>query len=167
VTRETPDWKVVIITVAVSGCSGIGRPDCQMKPTNVAFNSLDAGTSPDKPAASTTTAVVFCGETWSLDSRSIACHEPFLSNLQPIERLQKLKELDLSGTRVSDLQSVATLPALEALRVDSTLVANLKPLYGLKNLRALDLGSTKTSMIEIEKLKDALPDLWIVVPGEK
>ncbi len=138
-----------------------------MKPTKVAVNLLDAGTSLAEPLASTTTTVVFCGQTWPLDSTSVACHDPFLSNLRPIERLQKLKEVNLSGTKVSDLQSVATLPALEALRVDSTLVESLKPLYGLKNLRALDLGGTRTSMIEIEKLQDALPDLWIIVPRDK
>ncbi len=163
-TRATIVLKTALASIVIAGCSGRSeeKPDFPLS-KNVASSAIDAGTS-SPTQAPTQTAVAFCGRTWPEDSTSISCHDQAVSDLRPLERLVRLKEINVSGTQVSNLEPIAKLEGLEALRVDDTPVKNLEPLSTLTNLRALDLGGTKTSRAEIEKLQAALPKLWIVVP---
>ncbi|MFB0552194.1 MAG: P-loop NTPase fold protein [Phycisphaerae bacterium] len=60
----------------------------------------------------------------------------------------KIKELDLSGSEISDLEPIKGLSSLEQLTLRSTQVRNLEPIKRLSSLQWLDLAGTKVSDLE-------------------
>jgi hypothetical protein len=66
--------------------------------------------------------------------------------LEPLRELGALRELNLSGcTGLSDLQPLASLLALERLRLGYTRVKDLRPLAQLERLTILELAGTPVS----------------------
>ncbi len=77
-------------------------------------------------------------------------------------RAQDVTFVDLTGTQVSDLTSLARLKKLDLLNLSNTPVKNLTPLAGSKNLRLLYLLNTPVSEDQVKKLRQALPKCQIV-----
>jgi Leucine-rich repeat (LRR) protein len=78
-----------------------------------------------------------------LDNEGLSKITPRLERLGPT-----LRTLNLSGTRVSDLEPLKGLTALRSLYLGGTRVSSLEPLRGLVALRTLDLRGTKVSSLE-------------------
>ena len=74
-----------------------------------------------------------------------------------------LKRLNLSGTQVRDISSLAKLNTLELLSLSNTQVADLSPLAELNSLWYLNLEDTKVSREDVEWLESKLPNCGIVV----
>jgi Leucine-rich repeat (LRR) protein len=80
---------------------------------------------------------------------------PFIRNLQfsgtvvsdaaPLAGLTALQSLDLSGTEVSDVAPLAGLTALQSLDLSGIRVSDVAPLVGLTALQSLGLRGTKVS----------------------
>ncbi len=79
--------------------------------------------------------------------------------------LTSLEELDLSGTEVEDVSSLATLTTLKKLDISNTPVEDISALSSLTNLEELDLRGTQVSDIPDEL--SALDDLTILRPDAK
>ncbi len=79
--------------------------------------------------------------------------------------LESLEELDLSGTEVEDVSSLATLTTLKKLDISNTPVEDISALSSLTNLEELDLRGTQVSDIPDEL--SALDDLTIFRPDAK
>lgn len=85
-----------------------------------------------------------------------------VSDLSPLSSLTQLDQLVLDGTPVDDLSPLAALNELTLLELDDTNVTDLSPLAALTKLELLSLDNTIVTTIEIEKLKQALPqcEIW-------
>jgi len=83
--------------------------------------------------------------------------------LIPIKGLSQLRELDLSGNRITDdgMAMIAGMPELESLVLTATEVtdAGLVHLQALKKLKNLSLGGTGVTPQGARALQSALPDL--------
>lgn len=73
-----------------------------------------------------------------------------------------LKRLNLSGTQVRDIPSLAKLNALGSLNLSNTQVADLSPLAELNSLWYLNLKDTKVSREDVEWLESKLPNCGII-----
>jgi hypothetical protein len=78
-----------------------------------------------------------------LDNEGLSKIAPRLASLKP-----PLQTLNLSGTRVSDLEPLKVLTALQELDLSFTQVSSLEPLRGLAALRWLNLTSTRVLNLE-------------------
>ena len=70
----------------------------------------------------------------------------FIGGWQNIELLShcvNLKQLNLSGTPISNLSPLAGLTRLERLNLRNTVISDLQPLAGLVNLQRLDLSENQ------------------------
>ena len=86
----------------------------------------------------------------------------FIGGWQNIELLShcvNLKQLNLSGTPISNLSPLAGLTRLERLNLRNTVISDLQPLAGLVNLQQLDLSrnqvkdlTTLADMIQLKEL---------------
>lgn len=63
-------------------------------------------------------------------------------DLEPLSALTMLKQLTISGSRVSDLGPVRNLSKLETLIASATQIADLSPIQYTTGLRYLDISST-------------------------
>ncbi|HCO92646.1 MAG TPA: hypothetical protein DIU00_01635 [Phycisphaerales bacterium] len=73
----------------------------------------------------------------------------------------KVEQLDLSGSQISDLQSLEALTSLKMLHLCDTNVSNLEPLKALTGLRELRLSRTNITNIEPLAGLTNLQGLWI------
>ena len=85
--------------------------------------------------------------------------EKKVTNLEPLKGLTALQRLDLRGTQVANLEPLKGLTALQTLDLSGTQVANLEPLKGLTALQRLDLKGTKVANLEPLKGLTALQTL--------
>jgi Leucine-rich repeat (LRR) protein len=83
-----------------------------------------------------------------------------ITDLSPLVRFSRLKELQFSGTAVTTLAPVAGMPQLKALRCPKNPITTLEPLTGLPNLTELDFSNTQVeelvplqNMMQLEILK--------------
>jgi hypothetical protein len=81
-----------------------------------------------------------------------------IRDLSPLSALKNLESLSVYGTQVVDLSPLAGLSKLGWLDIGGTQVVDLSPLAGLSNLRQLDLNYIQVSEVQIERLKQALPN---------
>ena len=79
-----------------------------------------------------------------------------VTNLTPLQGLNRLSQLNLEFSPVSDLTPLKGLPSLGLLKLNDTAVTDLAPLNGLKSLTELHLDNTKVS--DLTPLK-GLPNL--------
>lgn len=63
-------------------------------------------------------------------------------DLTPLAKLQRLTEIDLSGTSVQDLSPLTSIKNLQRVYLDATPVTDLSPLAELPNLKALGIQRT-------------------------
>ena len=95
------------------------------------------------------------------------CSAPSDADLQTIGKAVHLRELDLSGTKMSDkgAEYLAELKSLRILRLSSTEVSDLglESLQGLKELQSLSLYQTRITPRGLEALKalTGLKRLWL------
>jgi Leucine-rich repeat (LRR) protein len=71
-----------------------------------------------------------------------------ISDLEPIKQLTSLQELKLMGTDVSDLEPIKQLTSLQELDLMGTKVKDLEPIKKLTNLQSIDLVGTQVSDLE-------------------
>ncbi|HEX8545780.1 MAG TPA: leucine-rich repeat domain-containing protein [Cytophagaceae bacterium] len=68
-------------------------------------------------------------------------------DLEPLNRLSKLKELNISGSGVTNVLPLRNMTKLEMLSVDNTQVASLEPLKYSSNLKELYINNTPISKL--------------------
>ena len=90
-----------------------------------------------------------------------SCRHITNDGLAHLERTTGLRLLDISGTRVDTLSTIARLRNLQVLRLRGTVVRELKPLESFAHLQVLDVSDTPISSKEIRHL-EALDDLQIL-----
>lgn len=79
-----------------------------------------------------------------------------ISNLEPLNKLIKLKRLNFSNTVISNLQPLRNLSHLESLAFNNTPVAELEPLKYYSDLKELYCDSTNISSLEVLRSFDQL-----------
>jgi len=70
---------------------------------------------------------------------------PQLDDLEPVARLNNLKRIDVSGTKIKDLVALRNLTKLDFLDCSNTVVSSIDPLKYALNLRVLRIDSTQIS----------------------
>ena len=89
-----------------------------------------------------------------------------ISNLYPFEICacrESLRVLDLSGNRISDTTSLAALSALEELNLSDNLIEVPIGIERITTLKRLDLSGNPIQEAQLAALREALPDCEIVV----
>ncbi len=71
-----------------------------------------------------------------------------ITDFSPLSRLTELKQIDLSGTVISDLNIIRNLIQLEVLKVDGTQLLVIPPLRYLHKLSSLNISNTGISTLE-------------------
>jgi len=80
--------------------------------------------------------------------------DPSIISLQPVVFLSRLKELEISDTRVSNVDPLSRMPKLQILRFPKNPVTQLTPLSLLTNLRELDFSNTQVEdLMPIQNLQ--------------
>ena len=73
------------------------------------------------------------------------CRNTRIKDLEPLEKLTKLKELRIDSTDIKSLKSISDLKELKRLSFNSTKVSDLSPLIRLENLNVLACQYTNVS----------------------
>jgi hypothetical protein len=73
-----------------------------------------------------------------------------------------IKELNLRGSEISNLEPIKRLSDLENLYLGGTQVNNLEPIKGLSSLKGLYLKGTKVTDEQVKELQEALPKVKII-----
>lgn len=73
----------------------------------------------------------------------VISEDPGIISLQPVVNLSRLKELEVSDTRVSSLEPLARMNQLRVLRFPKNPVTQLNEISALNNLRELDFSNTQ------------------------
>jgi Leucine-rich repeat (LRR) protein len=81
--------------------------------------------------------------------------DPGIISLQPVVNLSRLKELEISDTRVSSLEPLSRMTQLQVLRFPKNPVTQLDPISSLANLRELDFSNTQVEdLMPIQNLRN-------------
>jgi Leucine-rich repeat (LRR) protein len=84
-----------------------------------------------------------------------------VEDLAPISDLITLEVLKLAGTQINDLQDLENLIYLHTLDCSNTQVKKLKHLKSLKSLQNLVCFLSRISQKEVDKFKEARPDVKV------
>ncbi len=97
------------------------------------------------------------------DITYLDCEDTQLSSFAPIQRLKRLRILNISNTRIEDLDGISQLKALEVLFADFGCFTSLQPLADLPFLRSLDITCSQASSLDISPLRylDRLERLYL------
>ena len=79
--------------------------------------------------------------------KSLTLDHSFLDAM-PIERLTNLEELNIEGSKITDLSPLHTLHNLRYLNIKNTKVTDLTPLGDLTNLQEINMENTNVSKLE-------------------
>jgi Leucine-rich repeat (LRR) protein len=71
-----------------------------------------------------------------------------ISQVNGLERLTKLKILDLSNNEISEIEGLENLEMLELLSLSNNKIERMKGISSLKNLKNIDLSENRISKIE-------------------
>jgi len=71
-----------------------------------------------------------------------------IRTLEPIRKLENLKNLNCAGTKVFNLSALESTPNLEILWCFDSFIDSLEPLTQLKNLKVLDCSNTQIKNLE-------------------
>ena len=104
----------------------------------------------------------FCGQKIEATATKVTCGDPNLEDLTPLRGLGDLEELDIQGTKVSDLGPLFGIKSkFKKLILDRTNVADLEPLLMAPKLEFLSLVDSKVvNMTQITYLTN-LKELWL------
>ncbi|MCX6243999.1 MAG: hypothetical protein NTU98_04780 [Bacteroidetes bacterium] len=81
--------------------------------------------------------------------------DPAIISLQPVVIFSRLKELEVSGTGITNIDPVARMTKLEALRFPNNPVAMLDPVASMTNLRELDCSNTPVEdLLPVQNLRN-------------
>jgi Leucine-rich repeat (LRR) protein len=81
-------------------------------------------------------------------SKAREIHLGLVDELPPLTALPHLRRLDLSCTRITNIEPVGQLSGLKHLSVDRTRVVDLSPVAGLRQLTGLNLAKTDISNLD-------------------
>jgi hypothetical protein len=95
----------------------------------------------------------------SLSVRSLDLSDTKVENVEPLRGLTALVMLNLNGTRVENVEPLRGLTALQTLDLRATDIQNVEPLKGLTALQTLDLFGTGIENVEPLKGLTALQTL--------
>ena len=132
--------------------------------------------------------VDFAGHTVRSDEKHLAFPASGISDLNGLDRLNRLEELDLSrneisnlyafevcacrnslktldlsDNRISDVTSLCALSALEELNLSDNLIEITVGLERLTSLKRLDLSGNPVLEAQLALLREALPDCQIII----
>ncbi|HEY3403767.1 MAG TPA: leucine-rich repeat domain-containing protein [Ohtaekwangia sp.] len=85
----------------------------------------------------------------------------FIQNLEPLDRLSKLKFLDLSGTNITSITPLRNLTELETLDLSHTKITDLSPLKYASKMVSLDISYTQVSDIAVVEKMPGLQNLFM------
>ena len=185
-TADLAWWKPVGAAALLFCTVLLGRKFLPASPTTVAHNAIVPGTAPASAPTTNSTSIgpaTITSTTRPADSPiatrlkalapdviEVSLDDPTLvdSDLASLERLTKLKSIELSGAGVTDagLEHLKGLQNLNRLRLQRTSVSGsgLKYLRGLNSLESLHLGQTRLSDGNLAELA-ALPHLrYLYIP---
>ncbi len=74
-----------------------------------------------------------------------------ITDFSPLDKLTELKQLDLSGTSIADLDVIRNLTQLEVLKLNDTPLNNAPPLKYLHKLSTLEISNTWLSSLDFIK----------------
>lgn len=89
-------------------------------------------------------------------------NNPELTSLKGLEHLDRLEELHLSATNISDFLPLIKLVNLRYIEADNTKVSELVALYGLTKLRYLSLEGSKVTKAEVAEFLSRKEDLTLI-----
>ncbi len=84
---------------------------------------------------------------------------PIISDLSPLAKLPKLRELDICGGEISDLSSLEGLTGLKELYLVGNEISDISPLASLKGLTRLSLKHNKVT--DVSPLASLSNLMWI------
>ncbi|MCX6287243.1 MAG: hypothetical protein NTY96_09015 [Bacteroidetes bacterium] len=83
-----------------------------------------------------------------------------ISDLSPVQKLSRLKDLSFTGTTVNSLEPLSTMLTLESLHCGKNPITDLTPIAGLPKLRDLDFSNSQVeelmpiqNMSQLESLR--------------
>jgi len=87
------------------------------------------------------------GHSSAKNAEAISFEGTAFSEFRLLAQLTKLKELDLTNTRIENLEPVQGLTDLQTLFLFDTAITNLKPLSQLVQLQNLGLGGAQLPIL--------------------
>ena len=84
-----------------------------------------------------------------------------ISDITPLQGLEKLKFLFLSHNEIMDVSVLGELPALKKLVLSGNRIASVEPLHGLCALVYLDLSNNSLDTVEAKDCRAMLPSLLV------
>lgn len=112
------------------------------------FNDSVAMVNGEKTAIMGSEFYKFLNEIMQKSSVNLAGNQS-ISNLEPLGKMSALKEVNISGTPVSDLMPLRNLNNLEKLDLSNTLVTSLEPLRYCTHLQELKLKGTEIDDLSV------------------
>jgi Leucine-rich repeat (LRR) protein len=76
-------------------------------------------------------------------------NNPYIQSIDPLAQLLTLRQLDISGTSVSDLTPIRNLTELVELQAANTAITDLQPLKYSSHLEILNLSNTRVNNIAV------------------
>ena len=86
----------------------------------------------------------------------------YVRSLEPLDQLWNLKEVNLSGTLISDLLSLENLRTLEVLNCANSKVNSLAPLNSLKKLKKLNVDNCPINESTITSFQAKHPECLVI-----
>ena len=83
----------------------------------------------------------------------LECSQRNLSNLDGIERFERLESLLFSGNQITDLSPLAALPLLSSINLTGNQISDLSPLSALPNINSLEISYN--AITDIASLENA------------
>ncbi|MDX2247269.1 MAG: leucine-rich repeat domain-containing protein [Bacteroidia bacterium] len=75
-------------------------------------------------------------------------YNPSVTDLEPLSKLTRLKEINISGTIIRDLTPIRNLTRLEVLKCENTRVSDFSPMKYAVNIREIFAGNTRLTLLE-------------------
>lgn len=89
-------------------------------------------------------------------------NNPALGDLKGLEGLERLKELHMSNTNVSDLIPISRLVNIAHIEAENTRIGELAALHGAAKLKYLDVGGARVTKAEVSAFLDKRDDITII-----
>lgn len=107
--------------------------------------------------------IVLGGKTFASDLETVEANSLGLSDISAVSGFTKVKHLDLSGNAITKLTALKNLKTLETLDLSNNAINDVTALYSLTSLKQLWIAGNDLTDVQIQALRDALPDCYISV----